>query len=231
MALQIKSVKESVTSSGIKLCVYGAAGAGKTSLIRTTPGKTLILSAESGLLSIADIDADVVEVSSIDDVREAYAFLRQSEHDYQWVALDSFSEICEVLLAEEKAKTRDPRQAYGAVIETGVALARSFRDLPLGVYFTCKSERVKDDATGRVSAAPSMPGSKLAQALPYIFDEVFHLFSATDKESGELERWLQTSGDQRADAKDRSGKLDMYEPADLSHIVAKIRSNNNKEGE
>ena len=60
-------------------------------------------------------------------------------------------------------------------------------------------------------------------AIPYLFDEVFHLFSATDKESGELERWLQTSGDQRADAKDRSGKLEQYEPANLAEIVAKIR--------
>lgn len=227
MALQIKSVKESVTSNGVKICVYGSAGAGKTSLIRTIPGKTLILSAESGLLSIADIDADVAEVSSVDDLREAYAFLREGKHDYQWVALDSFSEICEVLLSEEKAKTKDPRQAYGAVIEIGTSLARAFRDLPLGVYFSAKAERVKDESTGRVSAALAMPGAKLGAALPYLFDEVFHLFGAKDKESGELERWLQTSGDQRADAKDRSGKLDMYEPADLSHIVAKIRGNNN----
>lgn len=223
MALMIKSVKDSVENNGIKIAVYGSAGAGKTSLIRTLPGKVLILSAESGLLSISDLDADVAEVSSIDDVREAYKFLASGDHSYDWVALDSFSEICEVLLSEEKSKTKDPRQAYGAVIETGTALARAFRDLPLSVYFSAKAERVKDDATGRVSASISMPGSKLAMALPYLFDEVFYLFSATDKESGELERWLQTSGDQRADAKDRSGRLDMYEAADLGAIVAKIR--------
>ena len=225
MALKIRSLKESVESTGVKIAVYGASGAGKTTLIRTLPGKPLILSAESGLLSIADHDADVAEVSSIDDVREAYRFLADATHDYSWVALDSFSEICEVLLAEEKQKTKDPRQAYGAVIETGTALARAFRDLPLGVYFSAKAERVKDDATGRVSSHISMPGAKLGAALPYLFDEVFYLFAAQDKESGELERWIQTSGDQRADAKDRSGKLDMYEPADLSHIVAKIRGN------
>lgn len=223
MALKIRSLKESVEETGVKIAVYGAAGAGKTSLIRTLPGKALILSAESGLLSIADHDADVADVSSIEDVREAYRFLADGKHEYAWVAMDSYSEICEVLLAEEKTKTKDPRQAYGTVIETGTALARAFRDLPLGVYFTAKSERVKDDATGRVSSHISMPGAKLGAALPYLFDEVFHLFSATDKESGELGRWLQTRGDQRADAKDRSGRLDMYEPADLSHIVAKIR--------
>lgn len=224
MALQIKSVRDSVESNGVKVVVYGDSGAGKTSLIRTLPGKTLILSAESGLLSIADLDADVAEVSTVDDVREAYTYLREGSHDYTWVALDSFSEICEVLLGEEKKKTKDPRQAYGAVIETGTALARAFRDLPLGVYFSAKSERTKDDATGRVSYSISAPGQKLAAALPYLFDEVFFLFSSTDKESGDVERWLQTVGDQRATAKDRSGKLDQYEPADLSNVVAKIRA-------
>lgn len=223
MQLKISKLKDVVNSVGVKICVYGTAGAGKTTLIKTLPGKVLILSAESGLLSISDFDADVVEVKSIDDVRQAYSFLANGDHDYDWVALDSFSEICEVLLSEEKQKTKDPRQAYGAVIETGTALARAFRDLPLGVYFSAKSERTKDDATGRVSASLSMPGAKLGAALPYLFDEVFYLFSATDKESGELERWLQTSGDQRADAKDRSGKLDQYEPANLADIVAKIR--------
>lgn len=224
MALKIKSVRDSVENNGIKFCVYGTAGAGKTSLIRTIPGKTLILSAESGLLSIADVDADVAEISSLDDVREAYAFLKGSDHDYSWVALDSYSEIMEVALAEFKETSKDPRQAYGQVIETGTALARAFRDLPLGVYFSAKSEKIRDEATGRISAGISMPGSRLGQSIPYLFDEVFHLFSATDKESGELERWLQTSGDQRADAKDRSGKLEQYEPANLADIVAKIRA-------
>lgn len=223
MALKIKSLRDSVEANGIKICVYGGAGVGKTSLIRTIPGKTLILSAESGLLSIADVDADVVEVTSLEDVREAYTYLAKSEHDYQWVALDSFSEICEVLLAEEKAKTKDPRQAYGQVIETGTALARAFRDLPLGVYFSAKAERQKDESTGRISTVLSMPGAKLGNAIPYLFDEVFHLFAAADKETGVVERWLQTRGDGRAEAKDRSGKLDQYEPADLSHVVAKIR--------
>jgi phage nucleotide-binding protein len=222
--LKISRLRDVVNSIGVKIVVYGDSGAGKTSLIPTLPGKVLILSAESGLLSIQDYDADVIEVSSVDDVRDAYVFLKEGNHDYAWVALDSFSEICEVLLSEEKKKTKDPRQAYGAVIETGTALARAFRDLPLGVYFSAKAEKVKDDATGRVSASIAMPGAKLGAALPYLFDEVFYLFSATDKESGEVERWLQTTGDQRAVAKDRSGKLDQYEPADLSAIISKIRA-------
>jgi phage nucleotide-binding protein len=225
MPLAIKSLAASIEESEPKICIYGFPGAGKTYAASTLPGKTLILSAEAGLLSLSgrEFNADVAEVKSVDDLREAYRLLDGGSHDYQWVALDSFSEICEVLLSAEKAATKDTRQAYGRVIEVGMQMGRAFRDLKMGVYFACKAERQKDEATGRQSVALSMPGAKLAQGIPYLFDEVFHLFVDKDKETGETTRWLQCIGDARADCKDRSGRLDAYEPADLTHIVNKIK--------
>lgn len=223
MPLTIKSLTDTIQPDSPKICVYGFPGAGKTHLISTLPGKTLILSAEAGLLSLhGKMEADVAEVKSVDELREAYRLLSTGTHDYQWVALDSFSEIAEVLLAAEKAATKDTRTAYGKVIEVGMQMGRAFRDLPIGVYFACKAERQKDDATGRQSVAISMPGARLAQGIPYLFDEVFHLFVDRDKETGETTRWLQCVGDARADCKDRSGRLDAYEPGNLSHVVRKI---------
>ena len=48
--MQIKKTND-VTASHIKVLVHAPAGAGKTRLCATTGGKTVILSAESGLLS------------------------------------------------------------------------------------------------------------------------------------------------------------------------------------
>ena len=224
MSLKIKTLAETIQPDKPKVLVYSFAGAGKTTLCSTLPGKCLIISAESGLLSLqGKMEADVLEVSSIDDLRDAYGLLKTGDHKYDWVCLDSFSEIAEVMLAHEKSQTKDARQAYGKVIEQGVALARAFRDLKgVGVYFTCKAERQKDEATGRIQVAISMPGARLAQSIPYLFDEVFCLITETDKETGETQRWLQTCSDARADCKDRSGRLDAYEPADLGHVVSKI---------
>lgn len=222
MPLAIKTLAQAIRPDRPKICVFGFPGAGKTRLIKTLPGKCLILSAEAGLLSIQGYDADVAEISTVEELREAYSFLSGSDHRYDWVCLDSFSEIAEVLLSHEKAATKDARQAYGRVIEVGMQMGRAFRDLKMGVYFACKAERTRDEATGRQGVALSMPGSKLAQGIPYLFDEVFHLFINTDKETGEHQRWLQCVGDQRADCKDRSGRLDPYEPANLGHIVSKI---------
>jgi len=222
LTLKIKTLAETIQPDKPKICVYGFPGAGKTSLIKTLPGKSLILSAEAGLLSIQGHQADVAEITTVDELREAYAFLKGSDHSYDWVCLDSFSEIAECLLAHEKSQTKDTRQAYGRVIEVGMQMGRAFRDLKMGVYFACKAERTRDEATGRQGVALSMPGSKLAQGIPYLFDEVFHLIVDRDKETGETQRWLQCVGDARADCKDRSGRLDPYEPADLGLVVQKI---------
>ena len=63
-----------IASSGVKLLVYGQAGAGKTTLIRTLP-TPLVLSAEGGLLSIQDADLPFVEITDIGTLRETYSWL------------------------------------------------------------------------------------------------------------------------------------------------------------
>jgi phage nucleotide-binding protein len=222
-----KSLRDAVESRAPKILVYGGAGVGKTTLIASLTGKVLIISAEAGLLSLsgADIDADVVEVTSIEALRAVYAELRAGDHGYAWVVLDSVSEIGEVVLSAEKSKTKDPRQAYGALSDEMLKIMRAFRDLSCGVYFSAKLASTKDEATGRVSHGIGMPGAKLGEALPYLFDEVFRLI-VVDEDDGQggkvAARYLLTSTDGKSVAKDRSGKLDGLEPADLGNVVAKI---------
>lgn len=210
------------TADAIKLLVYGAAGVGKTSLIPTMPNP-VILSAEAGLLSIADANLPFVVIKSMDDLREAYAWLTESDEAKQFgsVALDSISEIAEVCLVTEKAKAKDPRQAYGEMQSTMTEAIRLFRDIPdRHVLFTAKMDKSTDDM-GRMMYCPSMPGNKLAQSLPYFFDEVLALRVEKDGD-GSPQRALMCDTDGLWQAKDRSGKLDAWEPADLKEIIKKI---------
>jgi RecA-family ATPase len=59
MAIQLKNTLD-VSSNGIKVLVYGHAGAGKTTLGATMP-VPIIISAEGGLLSIKDAGLDYIE--------------------------------------------------------------------------------------------------------------------------------------------------------------------------
>ena len=221
MAINVKTTG-SLAANGVKVLVYGQAGAGKTSLIKTLPSP-IVLSAEGGLLSIQDADLPFIEISDMATLQEAYKWLTEANEAkaFKSVALDSISEIAEVVLNAEKKATKDPRQAYGAMQEQMADIIRAFRDLPgRHVYMSAKLEKTQDEM-GRVLYAPSMPGNKTGQALPYFFDEVLALRVEKDSEGG-TQRALMCDSDGLWLAKDRSGKLDMWEAPDLGAAIAKI---------
>ena len=93
MAINVKTTG-SLAANGVKVLVYGQAGAGKTSLIKTLPSP-IVLSAEGGLLSIQDADLPFIEITSMTELQEAYTWLTSSDEakSYKSVALDSISEI------------------------------------------------------------------------------------------------------------------------------------------
>ena len=217
MAISLRSTKD-VSSRGVKLLVYGAAGAGKTSLIPTLP-KPIVLSAEGGLLSISHADVPFIEIKTMEDLNEAYSFVLES--DFESVALDSISEIAEVALNTEKKIAKDPRQAYGAMQEQMAELIRAFRDIPgKHVYMSAKLDKSQDEM-GRILYAPSMPGNKMGQQLPYFFDEVLALRVEKDAD-GVSQRALMCDSDGLWAAKDRSGRLDTWEAPDLGDVIRKI---------
>lgn len=221
MAISVKKTG-GLSANGVKVLVYGQAGAGKTSLIKTLPSP-IVLSAEGGLLSIQDADISYISIDGMDTLKEAYLWLTESKEAqaYKSVALDSISEIAEVVLNAEKKATKDPRQAYGAMQEQMADIIRAFRDLPnRHVYMSAKLEKQQDEM-GRILYSPSMPGNKTGQSLPYFFDEVLALRIERDTD-GNTQRALMCDSDGLWLAKDRSGKLGSWEAPDLSAIIAKI---------
>lgn len=221
MAINLKTTSAS-RADGVKLLVYGQAGAGKTRLIPTMPNP-IILSAEGGLLSIQGADVPYIEINSLGQLTEAYEWLTKSHEakGYQSVALDSISEVAEVILSTEKKTAKDARAAYGQMQEHLATVVRNFRDLPgRHVLMTAKLEKTQDEM-GRVLYGPSMPGQKTGQGLPYFFDEVLAL-RVERAQDGAPYRALMAQTDGLWQAKDRSGKLDPWEAPDLGAIITKI---------
>lgn len=224
--MQITTTDKAVQSTGIKVLVYGRAGMGKTTLCGTAP-RPLIISAESGLLPLRHKKLPVIEVKNIQDVWDAYNWCRTNPHaaHIDTICLDSLSEIAEVVLAAEKKKSKDPRQAYGGLIDEMIGLVKAFRDLPhKNVVVTAKESTETNAVTGVVRSSPSAPGKTVGPELPYLFDEVF--YAATGKDNtGKTYHYLRTRPDAMVDAKDRSGVLDEIEYPDLTHIFNKIKGN------
>lgn len=219
----IQSTQGYGANQGVKIIVYALAGMGKTTLCATCPNP-IILSAESGLLSLARYTLPFVEIKTMNDLRDVFAWVRSSveaKRNFQTICLDSITEIAEVVLGDAKSKNKDGRMAYGDMIEDMSKLIKQFRDLPgYHVYMSAKQERIKDEMTGTTINQPMMPGNKMAQAVPYLPDEVFKLdIEGTGANSYRL---LRTQPDFLNSAKDRSGVLDPIEEPHLGKIIAKI---------
>lgn len=239
MAMHFTTVSDAARVQGVKVLVHGGPGSGKTVLAATLGENSVLISAESGILSLRkqnlermfgvgargiNYNLPIIQVQTISDFNDALAWCQTSAEAraFQSIGLDSISEIAEAVLNNAKRTVKDPRQAYGELTEKMETLVRAFRDLPgKNVYMAAKQEPMKDELTGIIKYGPSMPGRKLGPGLPYFFDEVFRLGISTDPQ-GKSVRFLQTQPDIQYDAKDRSGALASQEFPHLGYVFSKI---------
>jgi len=237
-----------VENDAIKIVVAGEPGNGKTTLAKTIETglgeKVLVISAEAGLLSLKGSDVDYVELQTDDEGKEVpkenrinrlgeiFNWVKQPEQmkKYKWLFLDSLTEIQQNLLEhldtlEDFQGPKNTIKKYGELSNKMMSLCKLFRDLPH--YSVVFSALVKTEADndGISKMKVALIGS-FADRLPALFDEVLYLGVMPEKnEQGIHERKLLTSKTNKIDfPKDRSGKLDVLEPADLSVIVKKIRN-------
>ena len=220
----IKSTKD-ITATSITALIYGDSGTGKTTLSSTLKGNTLIVSLESGLLSLKDFKIDYVAVEG-NDGAEKIMNLREivgqlSDSKYNNIYIDSMTELSQCFLEYAQKEYPDDRQTlkrYGYVKELMVKFIKYMRDLDKNVFFTALEKTDKDEMSRRYTK-PDLVGS-ISSSAPGYFDLVFRL-EVFEKEE-ETVRALLTRSKAGIIAKDRSGKLDEYEHAHLGAVLDKI---------
>jgi hypothetical protein len=236
MAIEYTTTDQQAVAHGVKGCIYGNAGSGKTMLCATAP-RPLMIQAESGTLSLTRANIErvfgintpgitysipLVTIKSVEDLDAVYNDIFRAEiwWSFDTLYIDSLSEIVETILKNELATNKDGRAAYGEMADRTIDWAKKFRDLPgKHVFVTCEQGLSSDSGL----MGPSMPGKMLDRKMPYIFDEVLQVCIGQDPTTQQPFRFLRTQSDLKNYAKDRSGALDVRgESAFLYNIINKI---------
>lgn len=218
----------------IKMGLYGRSGVGKTRLA-TTIGKhfkTFLISSErsnSTIVSHPEFAAirnnlDIMDIESWDDVKSAFDFIVGNQDRYEWVIVDSLTDINKRVIDDvqtsSKEETLSMRQ-WGQVGSRMEKLIRYMRDLRTNVLFVCLSSGEKNELTGEICQYPSLTG-RLKEEMPAYLDINGYMYTAESKtEPGKVDRWITFVNTPKAVAKDRFDKLN-YEPSDMSSILKKL---------
>lgn len=217
----------------IAMLVIGSAGVGKTSLIKTFPepsSQTLMISFEGGTACLDGTDFDVVESDNNDPIGfmgKVYEALSSDEYKnkYKNIFIDSLTEMGQVILAQLKkdphlGQAKNALQMYGRYNDLMTMIIKSFRDMSdYNVVFTCL-DAVDKDGLEKIESV-NIPGSSVKSSIRAWFDIVV-FYKIFKDEDGNVHRKLITNTEDSPLAKDRTGKLDHYEDANLSSIINKV---------
>lgn len=210
-------------AKNLNILIYGEPGTGKTTFAGTSElrWKTLILSAESGLLSLRNIlgsdgspiDFDFKQIDRFEQMEEAFHFLKLGSHEYKTVVMDSVTElqkVCMDFILRENKREVAQIQDWGSLNLKMERLIRAFRDLPMNFIATALQDSVTDKGTGDVRVMPELQG-KFQNTISAYFDEVFYAHTRTLSVEGKevVRHRILTRNSGKFIAKDRSGKLPM----------------------
>jgi len=210
------------TTTYFKSLLYSVHGWGKTTQAKHFAkkyGKGFILSGEAGLSSVRSAGIDYLPFSSFDGPNSPesgpWSFIgicraMQSPEfkaqGYQWVMLDSLTELSDMVMQWATAKAEreaidagkkvngfDLFRDYGARM---LGACKFIRDLPYQVIVSALAKAKEIEETGEIEYWPMVQGNQVAMQIPGIFDHVLggvmRTTKATKDVPSETKRYIVT---------------------------------------
>jgi len=211
---------------GAKTLVYGAPGTGKTPIINTAP-RPVLLCTEPGLMSMRNSNVPTWFADTPALVDEFFKWAKESSEtkNFDTICVDSVSEMASVYLRDALGgKTQAGNKAHGqaAYGKMGDKVMEHLRFLFYAqykhTYLICKL-----DTTDAGFKRPSFPGRFLNTEVPHLYDIILHIDTHNIPGVGQ-HKAFRTAAAIDALARDRSGKLNEFEPCDLTALFNKAMS-------
>ena len=212
--MEIKSTSNLASIEGVKVCLYGDAGSGKTYQISTLE-RPLVVAAEKGLLTIQHYDIPYLQIDTRADWVEAKKVILDNRMNFRTIVMDSMTAFADMQLKEiteemKQQKNKSEKQLgwdiYGElrrVLDETIEFFHCLHGMDSVLIFL--SERITDTDSGRTSYVPSAGSDSYSLGLTAKFDEVLAL--RTKEDNGIFYRFIQTRDGDNYRAKDRSMTL------------------------
>lgn len=220
--MQIKSTQTIKADEKIHVAIYGASGSGKTKMIETLPGRTLVINADKGLLSLkGSSQIDYVNINNFNDMIDAMKYIQSKDCDYDNVVVDSVSAVADKLLdfLEKKGlKGFDIWRDYGKYVKGIITTLRDSTSFNSVSIFELSR---KENESGITVNGVGLQGS-MASKVSYFYD-CFLAARVKHTRDGSVYR-LQTRHADGFECKIRGGEnIETYVDQDLGKLFELIK--------
>lgn len=212
----LKKAREFAIQFGCKAIIYGPPGCGKTPSINTAP-RPVLLATEPGLLSMRNSNVPTWVGNTKSRIDEFMKWFENSSEakNFDTLAIDSTSQMCTIALDESKAK--HGLQQYGEMAEYVMPFLKR-------LYFMKEKHMMllaKEELTSDGKRRPLYPGKFLPAEIPHLYDCILRLAKVPVPNVGEVVAF-QCNGTIDIIARNRTGTLSDFEPADFNALIKKV---------
>lgn len=225
LSSRLKPASQMAQQNGVKCLMYGCAGTGKTPLIGTCPRPVAVMT-EAGALSVRNQNFPCFQAFTGKEIMEFFDWAHRSNEtkNYDTIAVDSLSQLAEIILKEELKQNKDGRKAYGEMARAVMHIAETLFFMPKKhIYLISKLVEEKDEK-GVMTKRPLFPGNKLTADLPHLFDEFWYIGKQQVPGQPQPVLAIRTKETFGIVARDRSGKLQELEQPHLGNLFNKCMS-------
>lgn len=224
-ASQLRPASQCAQQYGVKVLAHGGPGSGKTPMIKTAP-RPVLCATEPGLLSLRDSDVPTWEAytpAAIDEFM-LWATTSQEAGQFDTICIDSVSQMAETYLEAALKSNKHGLKAYGDMSESVMPHLRKLYHMQQKHVYLVAKQHLTDEGGGLTKKRPYFPGKELNVKAPHLYDEILCVGKYQIPGVQGEQRAIRTLDSLTVSARDRSGRLDEYEPCNLADLFAKCMS-------
>lgn len=225
----LKPAKEFAVNFGVKACVYGPPGEGKTPITLATATRPVLLASEPGLLSARKSTVPTWPAFNSMRLDEFFTWFTQSAEAKAFDTLiwDSASQSSETIIDDlmlgktKSGNKRHGKEAYGEMGNIMMGYCNKLYFMPeKHIILICKQEllSINDMQIRR----PYFAGQMLPVRIPHLFDLIMHLgMHAVPGVIPSPTKAFRCRASFDTMARTRFDEINEFEPPDISKIIAK----------